>query len=944
MRFAVLGPLAATDGGSVVELGSRRLRVLLALLLCEGGGTVSVSRLFEALWEEPLPDSVAKGLQVQVHRLRRALKDDGRVVYRAPGYAIRLAPGELDAHDFERLADEGRRARATGDLEVAQAALSQALGLWQGPAYDGLCDVPALRDDAARLEEERLAALEERFDVDLGLGGHARTVPELTALVAAHPLRERLHGQLMLALYRSGRQADALQVYRDCRRMLIDELGLEPGPELRRLERGILAHDPELAPPRERRRADAGAARPCQLPPDLADFTGRGPQVARITGLLAGAEAERRAVALCAIVGMGGVGKTAIAVHVAHRLRDAFPDGQLYVNLRGAEREPVAPEEALVRLLRALGVDAALIPDGRDARAELYRARLADRRMLVVLDNAASEAQVHDLLPGTPSCGALITSRARLAGLAGVRHVEIDVLSEEHAVELLRRIAGARRVRAEPEAAAEIARLCGCLPLPLRIAGARLARSSHRTLRALAARLADERHRLDELAHGELAVRTSIGPSYRSLGPRERRTFRLLGLLDAPDIRAWMAAAAVETTVAEADDSVDALVDARLLEVAGSDPIGQVRYRFHDLVRVYARERANAEDAQDERAAALDRVGGGLLFLAEEAHRREHGGDHHVLHGGAPRWRPGPRLTGRLLADPLAWYDSERAVLVATIRQAAHLGRDELAWDLANSCLTLFAGRGHYDDWRNTHLPALAAARAAGNRRGEAVLLFDLARLAMDRGRYARARALSDQASRLFEEVEDADGGALVRTVITYLECQRGSFDAALCVGQEAVAAHRARGDRCAEGFTLCAIGVVHLMLGRLEPALAHLRASLVPYEACACRQGRVRTLYWLGEAHLQSGAFDDARGVFQQMLDVARAVGTPRAVANARYGLGMALLGAGRPGDAAGQLEAAEQLAREAGDQLVERQARAARDGLGRPAARAPGEPLPLW
>jgi hypothetical protein len=411
-------------------------------------------------------------------------------------------------------------------------------------------------------------------------------------------------------------------------------------------------------------------------------------------------------VVVSAVAGKPGVGKTTLAVRVAHQLRTDgwFPDGQLFVNLQGTRTRPLEPAEVLARFLRALGVDGAAIPDSLEERTELYRGLLADHKVLVLLDDAACEGQVRALLPGSASCGVLVTSRARLVGPEGVRLLDLDVLESEPAVRLLGAVAGAERVAAEPDAVAAIVRYCGGLPLAIRIAGARLAARPSWSLARLAVRLADQRRRLDELAVGDLEVRASIALSYQALSAPQRQAFRRLGLLDVPDLAVWVVAALLDLTPTRAEEVVDQLVDAQLLEIAGEDPAGQLRYRVHDLLRVYARECA-AEEPAPLRDAALTRAFGAWLALVEAADQRLPSPALGVAHGTAPRWPERPAGAGRLVdelvsVDPVAWLEAERAALAAVVAQASGLGRDELAWDLACSLTGFYSLRAHLDDWR----------------------------------------------------------------------------------------------------------------------------------------------------------------------------------------------------------------------------------------------------
>jgi DNA-binding SARP family transcriptional activator len=608
MQIRLLGPVQLRGSDGPVPIGPR-VRVVLAALALNPGRAVSVDRLVAAVWPERPPATATAQIQACVSVLRRAVAAVGRpardvVVTTPPGYMLSAGPDEVDVLQFERgLADAGAAA-AHGDPERAAGLLREALARWRGRALEGF---PGLAAEATRLEERRLAALEKRFDADLACGRHADVIPELVVVVAEHPLRERFRVHLVRALHRAGRRSEALEVYQDGRRSLIEELGLEPGPELRRAQRDILAADPAvLAQPVAPIRQVAGG--PSPLPSDVADFLGRRGEVAAVVDALTGRTDPCGAVPAVAVTGPGGVGKTTLAVHVAHRLRDLFRDGRLYADLHGTGGDAAGPGEVLGRLLRRLGVQDGAIPRDTEERAELYRASLDGRRVLVVLDNAAGEAQVRPLLPGSGTCAVVITSRRRLTGLPGAVTVELDAFTEVHATALLGRIAGRERVSAEPAAARRIAELCDRLPLALRIAGARLAAKPHWRLEELAARLGEEDRRLDELAHADLGVRESLRAGDETISPPARRVLRLLSLLDSEDFRAGPAAALADVPVAEAEELVEELVDARLLQVTGRDPAGRTCYRFPGLVRVYARERAACEDSPDERRRALSRA------------------------------------------------------------------------------------------------------------------------------------------------------------------------------------------------------------------------------------------------------------------------------------------------------------------------------------------------
>ncbi|MDQ4021839.1 MAG: NB-ARC domain-containing protein [Actinomycetota bacterium] len=778
MEYRILGPVEALDGDRVVALGGAKQRGLLATLLLDAGHVVSVERLIDVVWGMAPPKKAVTRVHGLVSQLRRSLVAPrgapARLITRPPGYLLEVAPEEFDLAVFDRLVTAARSHLSAGLMAEAAERLGQALALWRGPPLGGVDAVELVEVEAPRLVERRLGALEDRITAELALGRHAQLVAEVEALVAVHPLRERLRGQLMLALYRAGRQADALAVYRVGRQRLADELGLDPGTELQRLEHAVLTADPSLelslAPPAVSASVAAVPRQvqefvPAQLPPDIADFTGRDMQVTQVSDLLVrDPAAQPLAVPVAVITGRAGVGKTALAVHIAHQLRERFPDGQLYVNLRGAEAKPLEPAVVLARFLRALGVDGAAIPDGGDERSELYRSRLAERSILVVLDNAASQAQIRSLLPGSPTCGVLITRRARLPGLEGTCPIVLDILDAEQAVELLVRLVGVQRVAAEPLAAEEIVRLCGYLPLAVRVAGAKLAARPHWTLARLAERLADERHLLDELVVGDLEVRTSLALSYHGLDEHARRALRLLGLLDAPDFASWVVAALLNVPVRQAEERVDALLEAQLLDVCGEDDTGQLRYRLHDLIRAYARERALAEEQKPEQRAALQRLLSAWLTLADEAAARIPSSVPRPEHGRTPRWPFDPDFVDALVSSPTAWFDAEQASLIVVVTRASALDMHEGAWDLA--AMLMFgplAASQRFDEWRRMAEAALAATHRAGNRRGEAVLLCGLGLLHYNQDRFSEAERCYRQALTIFTVTGNAHGEALAR-------------------------------------------------------------------------------------------------------------------------------------------------------------------------------------
>lgn len=565
---------------------------MLAALLLADGGVVPVHQLIDTVWGEGPPVTARRQVHSAVSTLRRVLGE--RLVTSEPGYQLVVGRGEFDLAEFESLVARSRVEAAAGRTATASETLRAALRLWRGPA---LCGVTGLAGESARLTQRRFAVLAERVDLDLALGRHADLVSELAGLVAAQPHVELFRAQLMLALYRCGRRAEALAAFRDARRTLAEDLGLEPRGELRRLERAMLAGEPWLDLPGS---SDAAASAvpagtgavlrqaPCLLPADIADFVGREEHVEALCEALS---ADDRPAAPWTVTGQGGIGKTAVALHVAHRLQPVFADGRLFADLRGTEAVPARPADVLARFLRAMGVADSAVPEGLDERAELYRQRLTGRRVLVVLDNAHDESQVVALLPGSPTCRVVVTSRTVLGALAGARTVELAPLEPEQAVRLLGRIVGPHRVAAEPRAAADLARLCAGLPLAVRITGAKLAARPHWRLADLVFRLADERQRLDELAYRGLTVRASLALSYECLDGEAQRLFRRLGLLDSPEFSACTCAAVLDSTVTVAEELAERLVEARLLQ-----GVGRRRYRVHELAWVYAKEQLSFDD------------------------------------------------------------------------------------------------------------------------------------------------------------------------------------------------------------------------------------------------------------------------------------------------------------------------------------------------------------
>ncbi|MFD0554949.1 BTAD domain-containing putative transcriptional regulator [Streptomyces rectiviolaceus] len=914
--YRLLGPVEAWRAGRRLTLGGPKPRALLAALLLEPGRVVSVDALIDAIWDDRPPDTARSLIQSYVSALRRALSADA-IETRPPGYLIHADATLVDRVEFERLAVQGRQAAADGDHAAAARLLGDALSLWRGPALGGIGET--LRAMADQLEEARQAALEERIAAELAqTGRETDLVAELTALVAKHPTRERLRGQLMLALYRLGRQADAITVYAEGRDVLAEELGIDPGPDLRRMHEAILRADEALLPgaadapdPASSREAIVVPVA-ALLPPTIGDFTGRDAQLAEVRAALSG---PRDAMPVVVLSGPGGVGKSTLGVRAAHQVADAYPDGQLYAELRGAT-DPVAPGEVLGRLLYALGADP---PDGDAERRDLFRSLVAGRRVLLVLDDAASESQVRPLLPGSATCGVLITARARLGALPCTHRADLDVLDTGPGTELLGRVAGERHVRDEPDAARRIVELCGGLPLAIRIAGARLATRRHWTARMLADRLADEHHRLDELAVGDLEVRAGLGMSYRALDAPARTALRRLGLLAAPDVAAWVVTALLDVPEAEADRVVEQLIDAQLLHCTGVDRAGQPRYRPHDLVRVYAAERADAEDPPAERAAAVGRALGAWLWLtglvasatpsgAVELHRglldsSGSGGPAAVALRSLVR-PVGPEATQRALADPAAWFEAEADAIAAAVERAAALDLHTLSCEAAAAlCSSAYTVGNRFEAWWRTHDAALAAARRAEDRAGEALLLIGLGQLRYEQDRFTESQGYFKQAAGLCAELGDVRGRAAAFAGLGSALREAGRLRAAQETLVRAVDGFRRLGDDPGIGLSCRYAGSVQLELGDFEAARALLDESLRAYRRLGSRRGESLTLRSLGHVHRALGEYAAAEELSGRAVDLLSTLGDPLMLAYAMQARAKSRIRLGRSAEAAAEI-----------------------------------------
>ncbi|MFE9774028.1 BTAD domain-containing putative transcriptional regulator [Streptomyces sp. NPDC005931] len=911
LRFSVLGPVRAWRGDEPVTTGSPQQRALLAALLLREGRTATAAELIDALWGEEPPQQALAAVRTYASRLRKVL-DPGVLVSESGGYAVRgLGEGALDLAVAQEHAAEAEKARNTGDLCHAREVLTRALSLWDGETLAGVPG-PYAQAQRARLEEWRLQLLESRLDMDLERGNHAETVSELTALTAAHPLRERLRELLMLALYRSGRQAEALAVYADTRRLLADELGVDPRPGLQELQQRILRADPGLAEPSAPASEPAVLpVRPAQLPATVPDFTGRACFVRELSEVLESASgSEGRVMAVSALAGIGGVGKTTLAVHVAHEARSAFPDGQLYVDLQGAGGRAAEPETVLGSFLRALGTADSAIPDSLEERAALYRSVLDGRRVLVLLDNARDAAQVRPLLPGTAGCAALVTSRMRMVDLAGAHLVDLDVMSPDEALALFTKIVGEERVASEREAALDVVAACGFLPLAIRIAASRLAARRTWTVSVLAAKLADERRRLDELQAGDLAVKATFELGYGQLEPAQARAFRLLGLADGPDISLAAAAAVLDLSPDETEDLLESLVDTSLLESAAPG-----RYRFHDLVRLYARACAERdEQPPSEREAALSRLLDFYLATAAGVYAIERPGDR-LVDGLEGTEYPGLRHADGSAA--LDWLYSEASPLLACVQQAAGTGRLRRAVDLLWAAKDLAESGANAHQYETTARVMCDATRDAGDARAEGRARTTLTNALLVSGRIQQAAEQAELAMTLAESASDATAASWVANDRGLICLHQGLFADGRTFLEQAIEGYRAVGNRAGEALSLSNLSRAHLGMGNIDKAVAIAHHGLTAHLAIGRTMRLANGHFALGIALTRAGRHTDALGQFSDALHIFEEHRQRLWQGTTNFRIAEVHLAAGRPAQAARHAEQALALGCIGGDRM---------------------------
>ncbi|QFY09096.1 tetratricopeptide repeat protein [Nonomuraea phyllanthi] len=872
LEIGFLGPWEIRVDGLPVRLTGRRRIAVLTRLALNAGRPVTSQQLLADVWAESPAATAAKQLQIVVSKLRRALEPyvGGEVIGTvAGGYRLDLPHDRVDAHRFTRLARQAQLARDQGDTAGAAELFRQALALWRGRALAELAE-PWAQIESSRLEEQRLAAVEDHFDLRLAAGDHHAVVPELSTHVLAQPLRERPRAQLMLALYRAARLSEALAVYQDIREVMVAELGIEPGAQLRRLQHAILTGDPalDLTSPAQQSRLSRPVA-PAELPADTHAFTARQAEITWMREVVL-AESTPGAPTVAVIDGPGGLGKSALAVHVAREVASRFSDGVVYVNLHGATPglQPLSVIEALGQLLRQLGLDGNAVPADLDGALARYRSLTATSDLLMILDNAYDALQVRPLIPAGSGCRVLITSRDMLATLDNARHLHLAGFGDRDATALLARIAGPARVQAEPAVAAKIAELCGGYPLAIRIAAARLAARPHWTLSDLADRLADTARRLDTLQYADLAVRTSIAVSHRHLreepsGQDAAQALTLLGLLDTPTHTPAATAALAGWPESRAEAALERLLDARLLE-----PAGRSRYRFHDLIRLYAREQAMAHLPAPERAAALRRGLHHYLATANTATL--------ILHLPAPPVYPSDE-PGLALADAReasGWVVDERDNLLAAAHQAAESADPGTAIGLSIGLHWPFNYRGWLTHLIDVHRGAIDIAARCGDPAGQAQVLSFLGWAYRDQGNYELAVSHLEQALRCYDRA-----GLPLRKI--------GSYNN---------------------------LGIVHTLMGRFDLAIGHLERALAiaeetgkRYDQAAVRNNRAHVLF-------RQGRHDEAIAEAEVVVDMWGGLSTLYGKGTAHSTLADAYRHAGMLTEAAEQYRAGLTFLREAG------------------------------
>ncbi|MFI2652217.1 tetratricopeptide repeat protein [Micromonospora fulviviridis] len=905
MEFRLLGEVEAVIDGAFVDLGHARQRSVLAVLLIEANRVVHVDQLLYRVWADRRPQRAVSSLYSYLSRLRSCLDEAEGVSIsrRSGGYLLTVAPAAVDLHRFRELV----AGAGAVDDEAALRRFDEALGLWRGEPFARL-DTPWLNEMREALTQERLAAERDRTEVALRLGLHASLLPDLLREAQAHPLDERLAGQLMRALYRSGRQAEALDHYDRLRRLLADATGVDPGPELRELHLAILNGEPALAAPATGTTVPYPMPRQLPAPPPL--FTGRVRELDKLSSVLCGQAGGAEAVAVAVIGGIGGIGKTWLALRWAYDNLDRFPDGQLYVNLRGFDpsAEPVPPLVALRGFLDALAVPPKALPAGLDALAALYRSLIAGRRMLIVLDNAHDSAQVVPLLPGSPTCTVLVTSRRRLGGLVaqGAQGFTLNVLTDDEAHHLLSRRLGARRVAEEPDSVAALLDRCHGLPLALSIVAARAAMHPDLPLRTLVEELSEEATRLDVLTAGELTadLRAVFAASTRALQPRAARVFRLLGLTPGPEVSLRAAASLNGLPAQETRRLLHELHEAHLVHQQTS-----TRYRLHDLVRLYAAEQVE-RDLPEAGQAALHRMLDHYLHTAHAAARLLDPLREPITLPPAER-----QLTLDPIADQgqaLAWFNTEHAVLLGILERAAQKGLDAYAWQLAWTLESYLDEQGHWRDWTTTQLAALRAAYRLDDRRWQAGSHRSLGVAYTQLGELDEAHRHHRKALALFEKLGDPVSQAHTHRGLGWVYNQQDRWSDALQHNELALELYRQAGHQPGQAMAVNNAGWLHAQLGDHHAALAYCERAVELNREIGDRHGEAGAWDSLGYTYHHLGRHADANACYQRALELVRGFRDRYNEAEILTHLGASHRAAGEPGVARNFLRQAMTILRE--------------------------------
>jgi DNA-binding SARP family transcriptional activator/tetratricopeptide (TPR) repeat protein len=893
--FGMLGSLEVRQAGELIPVRAPRHRVLLAALLCKPNQVLGVDEVAEAVWDGEPPPAAATTLRSYVMRLRRVLGRAGeRIETFSPGYRVNLNAGaELDSVLFSALWGNGHAAARAGDWDQVSSSLSVGLSLWRGTPLQDVPSEVLRRDTLPGLLELYVQATELRLEAKLKHGQPAEAIPGLQSLVIEHPLRERPHALLMTALAACDRRAEALQVFRDLRSVLDTELGVEPDQELQDLHRDILTASARPPAPHSADRPPAGSGTnmpaPWMLPADISDFIGREAQVSRLLGNLSGsAPGSSATVVVSSIAGMGGIGKTTFAVHVAHRVRRQYPDGQLFANLRGTAPVPAEPGAVLAMFLRQLGVDPAALPVDTDERSALYRSLLAERRVLIVLDDARDAAQLAPLIPGTAGCAVLVTMRNRTVGLAGAIHLDLDALSRQDSYAFLSLIAGADRVAAEPDAVSEILAACADLPLAIRLAGARLVSRPNWRIQDLADRLQAARcKKLDELSFGDHGVRASFEVSYASLSLREgapasaARAFCLLGLWAGKDISLSAAASLLGMERREAERILEYLVDMCLVQSPQPD-----RYRMHDLLRAFAAERAERELHESDRSMAISRLITWYTLTASAADALLAPQCRRVAVEPVAGVASPSRLRTR--ADAIAWGETEHVNLVSASYLSQASGLRQLAWQLPTALWSFFRRQRHLRSLLFTQEVALSSTLEARDETAEAMVRNNLAIALLEAGRHQDAIEHLNACLSIRSSHGDQAGIAVALNNLGVASMEAGLPDTAIGYLLRSLTYREAAGDLRQQADIHANLGNIYLQLGRFPEAITECEAAekLMRHEAHA-GETLAETLAIASQAHHRAGDLEKARYRAEQVVAIHKEICDQHGLAGSLQRLG---------------------------------------------------------